>query len=464
MVLSHYDVIIIGGGNAAIVAAIEAREMGAKVAIIEAAPYAYRGGNSRHTRNFRVKHNAPLGQLEDNYKKEEFLEDLLKVTKGKTDIRLANIMIDKSDDCYKWMEQRNVKFQPSLSGTLSLARTNAFFLGGGKALLNNYYNYAKKIGVDAYYKAEAIDFTTNKQLVTSVTILYQGKNHKISPKAIIVASGGFESNKEWLQEYWGDVAKNFIIRGTQYNKGKALRALINQNILTVGEGKQCHAVAVDGQAPEYDGGIATRLDCVPFSVTVNQLGKRFYDEGEDLWPKRYAVWGRLVAEQPNQIAYAIIDAKAINDFMPPLFDPITASTIEELAYKSHLPKHDLVNEINSYNAACNGNTHFNAQLLDNLATINLNINKTNWARKIDTPPYYAFVLKTGITFTYLGLKVNEKAQCVNHAGLIDNLWAAGEIMAGSILGEGYLAGTGMTIGTVFGRIAGKEAANYANSK
>ena len=457
--------VIIGGGNAALCAALSAADYYNKIIILESSPRNLRGGNSRHTRNFRVKHDAPLGVLEDAYSHNEYFEDLLKVTKGKTDEALAHMVIEESENCYHWMQAKKMHFQPSLSGTLSLARTNAFFLGGGKALLNSYYLYAENQGIKIYYEADVTALHIDGQRVREITVNYQGKNHKIQPKAVIAASGGFESNKDWLSEYWGqDAAKNFIIRGTRYNQGRVLKSLMDQNIQTVGTGDQCHAVAVDGQAPEYDGGIATRLDCVPFSIVVNKQGKRFYDEGEDVWPKRYAIWGRLVAAQPEQTAYAIIDAKSINLFMAPLFDPLHADNLQDLAQKLSLPESEFMQEVAQFNKACITQKDFNHQALDNLATVGLNINKTNWARPIDSPPYYGFPLKTGITFTYLGVKVDAHAQCSNDKGKIENLWAAGEIMAGSILGEGYLAGIGMTIGTVFGRIAGKEAAHYAANK
>jgi len=221
-------------------------------------------------------------------------------------------------------------------------------------------------------------------------------------------------------------------------------------------------VAIDGRSPKFDGGIVTRLDCVPFSIVVNKHGERFYDEGEDVWPKRYAIWGRLVAAQPEQVGYVVIDSKSINLFMPSVFPPIKADTIEELAAKMQLPQNELRKTIDGFNAACGDTSNFHSTELDGVATTGIEPAKTNWARPIDKPPYYGYSLRTGVTFTYLGLKVDDRAQCSVGNRPVSNLWAAGETMAGSILGQGYLAGFGMTIGTVFGRIAGEEAAKYAN--
>lgn len=456
------DIVVIGGGNAALCAAITAAETGAQVLILEAAPKPYRGGNSRHTRNFRCMHHGPLGPLVDSYSEDEYFDDLLKVTGGKTDEHLARLAIRTSEECLTWMQEHGVRFQPSLSGTLSLARTNAFFLGGGKGLVNAYYRTAESLGIAVKYEAKVSHVELQDDSVARVDYEQNGEIFRVSPKAVVVASGGFQADVDWLARAWGPAAKNFLIRGTPYNRGVVLADLLDQNVEQVGDPTQCHAVAIDGRAPKFDGGIVTRLDCVPFSIVVNKNGERFYDEGEDVWPKRYAIWGRLVAAQPDQIAYAIIDAKSLDLFMPSVFPPIQADTVEDLAVKMELPVSAVRATIDAFNAACGDTNGFKPTELDGVATTGLAPAKTNWARPISEPPFHGYSLKTGVTFTYLGLKVDENAQCAIGNRPISNLWAAGETMAGSILGQGYLAGFGMTIGTVFGRIAGREAAKYAN--
>ncbi|MEL7526685.1 MAG: FAD-dependent tricarballylate dehydrogenase TcuA [Pseudomonadota bacterium] len=459
---SPYDIAIIGGGNAALCAAMTAAEKGAKVVILETAPKAYRGGNSRHTRNFRCMHSAPLGPLVDDYSEDEYFDDLLKVTDGKTDETLARLAIRTSEECLPWMEEHGVRFQPSLSGTLSLARTNAFFMGGGKSLVNAYYRTAEKLGVSVLYEANVTHLELDGDRIVRIDYAHEGKAKHLEPSAVIVASGGFQADTEWLTRAWGPPAKNFLIRGTPYNRGVVLADLLEQGVQSVGDPTQCHAVAIDGRAPKFDGGIVTRLDCVPFSIVVNKEADRFYDEGEDVWPKRYAIWGRLVASQPDQVGYVIIDSKSLDLFMPSVFPPIKADTLEELAEKMGLPQAKLVETVKTFNAACGDTSNFHPTELDGVKTSGINIPKTNWARPINEPPFYGYSLRTGVTFTYLGLKVDENAQCSTASGPVQNLWAAGETMAGSILGQGYLAGFGMTIGTVFGRIAGREAANHAN--
>lgn len=454
-----WDVIVVGGGNAGLCAAIEAAEAGAGVLVLESAPKPYRGGNSRHTRNFRCMHEGPLSVLTDSYGEDEYFDDLIRVTKGKTDETLARMTIRKSEECLPWMEAHGVVFQPSLSGTLSLSRTNAFFLGGGKALMNAYYNTAEDLGVTVVYGAEVTHVEIIDGQFRTLNLRRNKEVRRIEGRALVLASGGFQADIDWLANAWGESARNFLIRGTPYNRGVVLRDMLDQGAESVGDPTQFHAVAIDGRAPKFDGGIATRLDCVPFSVVVNNNGKRFYDEGEDVWPKRYAIWGRLVAAQPDQVAYAIIDSKSLELFMPALYPPEQSDTIEGLGQRLGISGSKLRETVDDYNDSCRQG-EFAPTELDGLATEGLEPPKTNWARPITEPPFYGYSLRPGVTFTYLGLKVDETARVAMGAGKLANVWATGEIMAGSILGEGYLAGFGMTIGTVFGRIAGQEAATH----
>jgi tricarballylate dehydrogenase len=451
----EYDVVVVGGGNAALCAALTARETGARVVVLERAPREFRGGNSRHTRNLRCAHDAPTAVLTGSYSEDEFYADLLRVNANETDKSLARLLICRSKTCTEWMAKYGVRFQSALRGTLHLSRTNAFFLGGGKALMNAYYAAAERMGIDVHYHAEVVSIDVR---VCSVRLQ---ADLTIYAKTLVLASGGFESNLAWLRDAWGDAADNFIVRGTPYNTGAPLRALLDAGAQPIGDARACHAIAVDARAPKFDGGIVTRLDCIPLGIVVNQLGERFADEGEDLWPKRYASWGTLVARQPGQVAYCLVDAKTANLFMPSVFPPVVANTIAELAVQLGLPADRVSETVARFNEAVGPGT-FNLDVPDDCHTRGLTPDKSHWAQRLDTPPYWGYPLRPGITFTYLGLRVDETMRVMMMDGTpLQNVYAAGEIMSGNVLRRGYIAGIGMTIGTVFGRIAGESAARAA---
>jgi tricarballylate dehydrogenase len=458
-----YDVLVIGGGNAALCAAISAARDGASVLVLEGAPKFYRGGNTRHTRNMRCAHDAATDILTGPYTEDEFWEDLLRVTGGKTDEELARHMIAESKDILGWIVEQGVRWQPSLGGTLSLGRTNSFFLGGGRAMLNALYLTAEKLGIDILYDAEVIDLDITEGMFLSATLKRGDARATVAASALVAACGGFEANIEWLKQYWGEAADNFLIRGTPYNRGSVLKMLLEKGVQEIGDPTQCHAVAIDARAPKFDGGIITRHDSVVFGIVVNRDAQRFYDEGEDIWPKRYAIWGRLVAAQPGQIAYIIFDASSRNSFMPTLFPPIESDSITGLAGKLELDAAALEKTVADFNGAVRPGT-FDHTILDDCRTEGLTPPKTHWARRIETTPFYAYPVRPGITFTYLSTRVNKQARMLMKDGKPSaNMFAAGEIMSGNVLGKGYAAGMGMTIGSVFGRIAGREAARNARN-
>jgi tricarballylate dehydrogenase len=333
-------------------------------------------------------------------------------------------------------------------------------LGGGKAMINAYYDTAAKLGVEILYESEVRELEVRDGEFISALAIRDSAAQTIAAKTIVVASGGFEANIPWLKEYWGEAAENFIIRGTKNNQGVLLKELLKHGAKPEGDPRGCHAVALDARAPKFDGGIVTRLDSVPFGIVVNKEVKRFYDEGEDFWPKRYAIWGKLIAEQPDQIAYSIIDTNALPRFMPSVFPPVAAGSITELATALEIDPRALVAVVDEFNRSVRAGK-FDPGSLDDCRTEGLTPPKSHWAKAIDTPPFYGYPLRPGITFTYLGVTVDEQARVIMQNGRpAINIFAAGEMMAGNILGKGYLAGFGLTIGSVFGRIAGREAARH----
>jgi tricarballylate dehydrogenase len=238
--------------------------------------------------------------------------------------------------------------------------------------------------------------------------------------------------------------------------------MLEKGAATAGDPKGFHAVALDARAPKFDGGIATRLDSVPFGIAVNKHAQRFYDEGQDFWPKRYAIWGRLIAEQPDQIAYSIVDSRMLDRFLTSLYRPFEAQTVKELGVQLGLDGVAVGRTVSEFNHAVRPGGTFDPGALDDCSTQGLEPPKSHWAVPIEVPPFYGYPLRPGITFTYLGLQVDACARVQMSDGtVVDNLFAGGEIMSGNILSAGYLGGFGLTIGTVFGRIAGAQAAAVA---
>jgi tricarballylate dehydrogenase len=460
--VTTWDVVVVGGGNAALCAALSAADAGARVLLLERAAAAFRGGNTRHTRNIRTVQPGADGYVTGEYTGEELYSDIVDVTAGECDPGLTRLLVDESRTLTAWMWDHGVRWQRPLKGTLHLSRTNRFFLGGGKSMVNAYYETARRNRIEVRYEADVVDLEVVDGRCRGVVVREQGVETVERARAVVVASGGFEANLEWMREYWGDAADNFVVRGTRNNDGSMLRVLFGLGAEPHGDPKRFHSIAVDARSPKFDGGIVTRLDAIPLGITVNRHGQRFYDEGEDLWPKRYAIWGRLIAEQDGQIAYAIVDAAAAGDFMPSVYPPITAPSVDELAGKIDVDPGALGATIGTYNAAVTPGT-FDLSQKDDCRTAGIDPPKSHWARRIERPPFYAYPLRPGITFTYHGVRVDETGRIQTRSGRFDNIFAAGEIMAGTILTRGYLAGLGLTIGSVFGRLAGREAAGCSMS-
>ena len=454
--MGRVDVLVIGGGNAALCAALAARDRGAEVLLLEKTTPEWRGGNSKYTRNVRV--------ASDEYSEDELLRDLAQASGEGMDHELAAFIVARSRELPAWMEAHGVRWQPALRGTLQLSRTNRFFLGGGKALLNTYYERARRSGVEVRYESEVVALRMRDGLFRSARVVSPGGNQEIEAGAVVVASGGFESNLEWLRRYWGDAVDNYVVRGTSANDGKLLAQLLELGASQRGNPHGFHAVACDARSPRFEGGIVTRVDSVPFGIVVNRAGQRFYDEGEDLWPKRYATWGRLIAGQPGQVAFSLFDSQAFGRFILPMFPPVRANSVEELAAGLDVDAAALCATVQRFNAAIDRDIPYDPTRLDGRGTSGIEPPKSNWAMPIEQPPFFAYPVRPGVTFTYLAVGVDTAAHVLRQDGEpFANLFAAGEVMAGNVLLNGYLAGFGMTIGAVCGRVAGEEAAAHAHA-
>ncbi len=442
-------VIVVGGGNAALSSAIESAERGNAVILLEASPLHSRGGNSRYTRDIRYAHEEDEF-TSGSYPKEELRDDLIGVSGSFDNPEVAELVIGRSQEMAQWMHEHSITFKKEIRGTLNLSRTNAFFMGGGRVLVDTYYKLIQKLGVRVFYDAPASSINISDCRVNSITAFLDGKEQEISADKYIFASGGYEGNKEWLSQFWGEKSRNIKVRGSRFNTGIPLRSLMGSNALMCGVEKAGHMVAVDSRSPEYDAGIVSRIDAIPWGIVVNKNCERFYDEGQDIWPKRYAIWGRLVADQEGQMAYVIVDSKATGKFMPTAYPSIDANSIEDLAGKIGLNADKTARLISDFN---NGITKSGEDAF-NWSNNGLPVPKSHWALPIDTPPYHAYPLSPGLTFTYQGVRINKTGRIVLKDGELENGFAAGEIASGNVLRSGYLAGFGLTIGTTLGRLAG----------
>ncbi|HVU76875.1 MAG TPA: FAD-dependent tricarballylate dehydrogenase TcuA [Gaiellaceae bacterium] len=454
--MSDHDVVVVGGGNAGLVAALAARDEGARVLLIERSPRWRRGGNSRHTRDIRYAHDEPSRWAPAPYPEAKFLADLA----GVSDLEhadLAELMVAESRSLPTWMEEHGVRWQPAIKGTLDLA-TNLFFLGGGKAMINAYYAAAERSGVEVRYDARVSALAFSNGRCAGVTVESAGRTEAAEARAVVVAAGGFEANHSWLAERWGRGAANFIVRGTPDNDGAVVGQLFAHGARPTGS-DLFHSVAVDARAPRFDGGIVTRVDSIPFSVVLNKHGHRFEDEGDDSWPKRYAVWGQRIATQPDQLAFSIFDRRSWGLFIPPFHPPFMSTTLDGLIRQLDLDADAATHTIHEFNASVDGSRRFDKSRLDGRRAVGIDPPRSNWAQTIEHPPFFAYPLRPGITFTYAAVAVDASARVLREDGSrFENVFAAGEAMAGNILDRGYLAGVGLTIGSVFGRIAGREAA------
>ncbi|EXJ17009.1 FAD-dependent tricarballylate dehydrogenase TcuA [Imhoffiella purpurea] len=454
------DVLIIGGGTAALCAAISARRTGASVLLAEAAPRTQRGGNTRHSRNLRFMHETETPLSSGLYPEQDFRSDLERATRNGGDPALRQLLVRASADAADWLLDAGVHFQPSAGGILPASRRTAFLLGGGMSMLNALYATAERLGVEIRYGCEVDALRIGTEGLEQVQMKEQGESEWIAPGALVACCGGAQANRDWLRIHWGDAAEGFVNRGTPFATGTLLESMFEQGARRVGDPTTAYLVAVDARSPADDGGIVTRIRCMPSGIVVDRSGRRFDDEGGDTASTRYAVWGQRLARRPGQIAYLILDARAQREAPPSLYPPIQADDLPALAERLEIPASALVETLAGYNAATRPGE--NTDDPDGWHTVDLNPPKTHHAKPLTESPFSAYPMRPGITFTYEGVAVDAHARVLRpDGGTIPNLFAAGMIMAPNIVPRGYVSGLGLTIGVVFGRIAGEEAARHA---
>ena len=484
-----YDVIVVGGGNAALCAALTAREEGAEVLLLERAPEEERGGNSSFTEGLmRFVYNgaddiqalSPDLTAEEmasdfgTYTEEKFFDDMARITQNRTDPDLCEILVRNSNAVMHWMRQKGIRFLPQFGRqSFKIAGKFTFWggatlaaVGGGRGLVDGLYKAAEKGGVKVFYKAWARDLVHTDEGVTGVVARLDGRTRRFSAKSVILACGGFEANAAWRSRHLGkgwDLAK---VRGTKYNTGDGLDMALRIGAQPCGHWSGCHAVGWERYAADFGDYALTddyERDSYPFSIMVNSEGRRFLDEGADIRNYTYAKYGHIILEQPGQFAWQIYDSKVFHLLRPEYrgrhVTKVTANTIEELADKlEDVNRHELLRTIREFNAAVKRDVPFNPNVKDGRAAAGLAIPKSNWANTLDTPPFDAYGVTCGVTFTFGGLRITTDGQVVDTSHVpIRGLYAAGE-MVGGLFYFNYPGATGLTSGAVFGRLAGRSAA------
>jgi tricarballylate dehydrogenase len=491
--MQDWDVIVVGGGNAALCAALSAKETAKRVLLLERAPEDEAGGNSRFTAGLlRIVYNGAedLAQLIDlskeeiertdfgTYTAEQFLDDMARVTEYRCDPDLTEILVKQSFPTALWMRKKGLRFTAAWGrqafkidgrfkfwGGLTLEA-----IGGGPGLVDSLTQIAKKSGIEIWYEARAGSLIADDSGVHGVVVKRAGKTTEVKAKAVVLAAGGFQANAEMRARYLGPGWELAKVRGTRFNTGDVIRMALDIGAQPIGNWSGCHAVAWERNAPEF-GDLAVgdqfQKHSYPWGIYINAEGKRFVDEGADFRNYTYAKYGRVILSQPGQFAWQIFDAKVKSqlrdEYRIKQVTKVTANTLEDLVKKlDDVDADAALAEIKAYNAAVRKDVPFNPNVKDARRTEGLAINKSNWANTIDTPPFEAYAVTCGITFTFGGLRINPHAQVISTDGEpISGLYAAGELVGG-IFYFNYPGGTGLTNGAVFGKIAGASAARQAH--
>jgi len=489
-----YDVVVVGGGNAALCAALSAREHGANVLVLERAPEEQRGGNSAYTGGgFRMVHRGvetvrsvvpdlSAGEIENTdfgeYTAEQYLDDLGRVTQWYCDPDLAETVVRSSTETVQWLHSRGVRFVPRF-GRYAFKHEGKFKFfggtvveaaGGGRGLVQAEYAAAEKHGVQVRYGAHVVALLRGRG-IGGVRIFSDGAEEEIQARAVVLASGGFEANREWRTRYLGpgwDMAK---VRGTRYNTGDGIRMALDIGAQAYGQWSGCHSVSWERYAPDFgelDRPIVASRNGYPFSIMVNALGKRFVDEGADFRNYTYAKYGRVVLEQPGSFAWHVFDAQVEHllhdEYRSKGTTKVQANTLEDLvARMGDVDARQFLQTVRDYNAAIDPGVPFNPNVKDGRRTSGLEIEKSNWASTIEKPPFSAYAVTCGITFTFGGLKIDTSTRVLDIADRpLQGLYAAGELVGG-LFYFNYPGSSGLMAGSVFGRIAGREAAAHALS-
>ncbi|MEM7207587.1 MAG: FAD-dependent tricarballylate dehydrogenase TcuA [Pseudomonadota bacterium] len=487
---SDFDVIVIGAGNAAFCAAHAARESGASVLMLERAPEAENGGNSRFTAGaIRFAYEGlddiralcpdlPEDQIATSdfgtYTTDQFYDDMFRVTRFRSDPALCERLVMASRDTMHWLREKGVRFMP-IYGRQAFNVDGIFKFwggltleawGGGPGLVDAHTRIATDSGVKIQYDCRVLDLLFDGHKVNGVRLKHAGTISSVTAKSVVIASGGFQANTEWRTRYLGPGWEMARVRGSRFNTGDGIRMALDVGASSYGNWSGCHAVGWDYNAPEFGDlsvGDNFQKHSYPWGIMVNAHGRRFVDEGADFRNYTYAKYGRVILNQPDQFAWQIFDQKVTHllrdEYRIKQTTKVTANSIEELANKMEdVDPKGFVKEIERYNQAVQTDVAFDPNVKDGRGTTALEIPKSNWANTIDEPPFEAYQVGCGITFTFGGLRIDANSGQVLDIDLapIPGLYAAGELVGG-IFYFNYPGGTGLMSGSVFGRLAGDSA-------
>ena len=479
------DVVVVGGGNAALAAALAAAEAGASVRLLEAAPEEERGGNSTYTAGaMRVVFDGAGAlralmpdlserELEETefgaYSEADYYDDMARLSQYRADPDLVERLVTRSHATLLWLRKKGVRFQPSDGRFRFWGGLAVEAWGGGPGLVAALYEAAARADVAVHYRAEARSLLTGDDGVEGIHACIDGRMADVGARAVVLACGGFEANAAWRARYLGpgwDLAK---VRGTRFNQGDGIRMALDAGAMPAGNWSGCHAVAWDRNAPDFGDlavGDGFQKHSYPFSIVVNAAGERFVDEGADFRNYTYAAYGRRILEQPGQVAWQVFDGRVTHllrdEYRIRQVTRARADTLEELAARMEgIDSARFLATVRAYNDAVMTEVSFEPTVKDGRGTRGIAPPKSNWANRIEAPPFEAYAVTCGITFTFGGLAIDPCAQVQAVAGApIPGLFAAGELVGGLFYGN-YPGGTGLVSGAVFGRLAGAGAARFA---
>ncbi len=486
----RFDVVVVGGGNAALCAALSAQEGGAQVLVLERAPAEEAGGNSAFTAGairFAYQGVAELRELMPDltdeevartdfgtYTEDQFFDDMFRVTRNRTDPRLCEMLVRRSFETLSWMRGKGVRFQP-IYGRQAFKVDGRFKFwggltveawGGGPGLVQALTGSCQQKGIEIRYDSRAVRLLTDGRAVGGVEVKTPHRRYQVRAPAVVVASGGFESDAEMRTRYLGPGWELAKVRGTRFNTGDGIKMALAIGASPAGNWSGCHAVGWDFNASEFGDlavGDGFQKHSYPWGIMVNAAGRRFVDEGADFRNYTYAKYGRVILEQPGNFAWQIFDGKVLHllrdEYRIKQATKVKADTLAELASRLEgVDAKQCLEEIAAYNAAVRQDVPFNPNLKDGRGTAGLAIPKSNWANTIADPPFEAYQVGCGITFTFGGLRIDAEGRVMDQdLRPIPGLYAAGELVGG-LFYFNYPGGTGLMSGAVFGKLAGATAA------